>query len=137
MKFDLNCVRQILFKLEEYPFISEDKEGNLVFKELTAEQLSAMLPDENKPCIIYALLKLEEAGYINAISCPGDDTLDLFAITSLTYSGHELIESLRPEPVWKKAASALTSLGCSSLSLLADVASSVLSSAAHSFLSGH
>jgi hypothetical protein len=88
MKRDMDLVREILLKIEEFPF-----DGR--FHDVTVDGHTAGE-------INYHVLLLHEAGFIEAL-----DLSSLSGIcwkpTRLTYSGHEFLDAARSDTVWQKA----------------------------------
>src|ERR1035437_6029864 len=88
MKMDTDLVRQILLKVEEFPF-----DGS--FHDVEIEGRT-----ENE--ISYHVMLLHEAGLIEA--------LDLSTLSGvcwkpqrLTYTGHQFLDAARSDTVWQKA----------------------------------
>lgn len=126
MRLNPDCVRALLLVLEEelqfdealtYPHIS--------FAHITK---NPMLKDYPAADIAYTTLKLMEAGFINAATIPGDDTFDaLYA--SITYEGHQFLESVRKEENWKKTKEVCGKIGSFTLKSIKSVAEGVATAA--------
>lgn len=118
MKLDRDCVRDFLLALESL------EQGQL----LTSDNYQSFPPlaSYERDVIIYTAEKLDEAGFINVKFMPvlgGDKP---FFATSITWYGHQFLDNIRDEGVWKetkKIASKVTSV---SLGILADIAASVM-----------
>lgn len=113
MKLNQDCVRDVLIYLEE----------NLSYDDrMNAADIN--LPDYTMEEILYTIDLLNEAEYIKTIPLKA---LNSFFITSLTMSGHELLDNIRDDTVWKKIKHKIESVTSSvSLPILNSVASSVL-----------
>lgn len=85
-----------------------------------------LLVSYERDVIIYTAERLDEAGFINVKFMPvlgGDKP---FFATSITWYGHQFLDNIRDDGVWKetkKIASKVTSV---SLGILADIAASVM-----------
>lgn len=122
MKLDPNCVRDILILCEDTPFLSED----MTWEPVSLSYFTEHLPQY--PCnqIAYTLYQLDDADYINASVLDGDNQLIDICVHGLTYSGHELIDSIRPAKVWNKIDKTISELSSISLPILQDIGSRFL-----------
>lgn len=68
-------------------------------------------------------MKLSEAGYINCIEIPVKDWVE---ITDITFRGHEFLNTIRDERVFKKASSKLSALASVPLAIFQDVATQTM-----------
>lgn len=115
MKLDYDCVRDVLIYLE----------NNLSYNDsypATDIKLSNYSMEE----ILYTVSLLYDANYIEAIPL---ETFNFksFYIKSLTMSGHELLDNIRDNNVWKKIKDKISKVTSSaSLSILNSVASAFL-----------
>lgn len=137
MKLKPDCVRDVLVALESQHSLSLTPEGAFYNNYVPLADLIKTLPNHNEADVCYAVIKLEEAGYILAAMQWADDVLELCWLEGLTYAGHELLESIRPEPIWRKTLNVLAKVGSFSLPLLEDTAGQLISSSVQSLLSGH
>lgn len=90
MRRDWDLIRDILIAIEELPDTSSRLNANAI-NGYEAEIVS------------YHMSILNEAGLIVA-QCSKAKPLFCFA-TSLTWSGHELLDKIKQQPVWNKAKS--------------------------------
>ena len=98
MKLNPDCMRDILFYLEEHLSISEELE----FKEVSMYDLAQHL-DYPIQEIANTLIILDEADTILSVRNDNDDHIaDLECLNRITYDGYQFIETIRPEPVWAK-----------------------------------
>ena len=134
MTLDLNCIRDTLMVLEKHQFFYEDDCGNVCVETLALDDLHAQLTEYDKAQLYYTLCKLSEAEYIEIFTEYGDDCVELCQITSITYSGHEFLEKIRPVNIWQKSCSVLANVGSFSLSLLNDVCGTALAAAVQKLL---
>lgn len=101
MKLDFDCVREVLLVLEEISVMQD----NHMFKPLTVNDFMVKISDYSENEVLYTLQKLLEADYINAVynydtDLPFNKTR--FFIQDLTYSGHEYLNTIRDNTVWKQ-----------------------------------
>lgn len=118
MKLDHECVRYVLLALE-----SLNRNESL---ETYNYQSIDYLSNFDSDTVTYTIEKLDEAGFINAdiISSLGGD--HSFYATSLTWDGHQLLDNIRDDKVWKETKSVASKVGSASLEILSNIASSVL-----------
>lgn len=118
MKLDRDCVRDFLLALESL--------GS--GQTLTSENYRSipLLASYERDVIIYTAERLDEAGFINVKFMPVVGGDKPFFATSITWYGHQFLDNIRDDGVWKetkKIASKVTSV---SLGILADIAASVM-----------
>lgn len=114
MKLNQDCIRDILIYLEENLSYND----NFLATDIDIDKYTV-------EDILYTISLLNEAGYINATAVNGF-AYNNFFIKSLTMSGHELLNNIRDNSVWKKTKEATSKFASVSLKLLSSVASSVL-----------
>ena len=78
--------------------------------------------------LTYTVDKLHQCGYIEAHAIIADGMMPIFRIYSLTYEGHQFLDNIRDNKVWSKTKSTVSKLASVSISVLADVASSIIKS---------
>ena len=83
MKRDWELVREILLRVEDLP-----KDRDLWVKDFTGKD-----PD----MVIYHVHLLRQAGFLE-----GDRPREKVMPGDLTWEGHEFIDTIRPEPVWRR-----------------------------------
>lgn len=120
MKFVPDCARDIMLAVEGL-------ESN---KTLTIPRLAEMYPDYSEDVLNYHCLKLLEADFIDASQVPvrGQVLPQISKILALTYDGHQALEDIRPQPVWKQAKEAVAAVGSFSMHALAEAAAAIVSS---------
>ena len=122
MKLKYDCVRDILIYCESSIRFGE----NLSWQPLPLGKFCDALPEYSRDDIAYTLLLLEEAGYIEARISEADGGIYGILVYRLTYSGHEFIDVIKSDTVWKKIQSAISSIGSVSLPILQDLGSHYL-----------
>lgn len=121
MKLNLDCIRDILLKCEEQCSLNE----SLCWSELTLSDFETLT--YSKQDIAYTIILLEEAGYIKAFINYYDDAIGYLCITRLTYSGHEFLDSIRPDSIWKKIKHHISTIGNVSLPVIQSLGSDFIS----------
>lgn len=120
MKLNIECIRDLLLTIEE----------ELVLEELldaTDIQDVKRMKKYNQDDITYTALKLKEAGYINFETTYGGDHLfDTIAFTSITWNGHQYLDTIRDNEVWKKTKNIVSTFSSVSATMIENVASNVL-----------
>lgn len=107
MKLNYDCVRELLLTLEEN-LVMDD---SLSYPSLNLKQVCEKMPDFSRADIAYASTKLLEAEYIEANSIESDSKIIKIVYSSITYEGHQYLDSIRDSKLWstvKKNAKALT-----------------------------
>ncbi len=139
MKYNPDCVRKTLLMIEQEVKIEENDRGFFDEQHLWLPRLFELLANEfGKPDILYSLLKLEEAGYIetNFYDAPENIDPQNSEITAITFKGHEFLENIREDRNWARVKEAGRKAGSLALSLLSDVAKSLVIEIAKAALLG-
>jgi hypothetical protein len=96
MKRDWDVIREILQKVEDL---------------MTNETITSFDYDNTRTDVItYHIKLLYQAGLIEAVDCSSMDG-DEFIVNGLTWEGHEFLESIRSESIWKKTKSKIIEKG--------------------------
>lgn len=123
MELNKDCVRDILLKCEELLQMNDDGTMNT----LQSGDLKEVLPDYDLSVIKYSVLKMDEADLINARIISFDDSIvGEFLIFDITYFGHEFIEQIKDDNNWKKVKDVAKKVGSSSIDILLQIATGVL-----------
>jgi len=89
VKRNIDLIRELLF-------ITEKSHRSVAVWTIKIKGISAETID-------YHAYLLQDGGYIKAdIEQLEDDTFDTVLIHSLTWSGHELLDSIRKDQIWEK-----------------------------------
>jgi len=118
MKLNHDCVRDVLLFVEE----------NLPYGHYV--DFSAIeIPDYSREDLLYTADKLIEADYLNGKkeNYLGSHT-PAIRVTSMTWSGHQFLDNIRDDSVWKSTKKVLSKFSSVSLSLMGNVASQVITS---------
>ena len=122
MKLKPGCVRDVLLTIESCEFDER----------IFVDDISQRLPDYSYEDIWYTCLKLEEAGYLDAIKASGTLSSSMpviVEINSMTFAGHEFLNSIRGVTVWDRVKDAGKVVGVSSVKLLGEIAHEVAKTA--------
>ena len=131
MKLNPDCMRDILFYLEEHLSISEELEFEEISMYALAQHLDYPIQE-----LADTLVILTEAGYIISIRNDNDDRIADLDVYRITYDGYQFIETIRPEPVWAKVKSTGKHIGSFSIDVITRVATTVLTSMINGYLTG-
>lgn len=119
MKLNHDCVRDVLLYLEDnLSYGNFVHSSDLKIKSYSHEE------------ILYCIDKLFEAGFLNC-----DRQTDLssvfpwFLIKSISYDGHSFLDNIRDNNVWRKTKNITKSFTSTSINLLSNIASQVISNA--------
>lgn len=126
MKLDKDCIRLVLLYIEEHCIYETNKFGNKSMHNINLHEIMQSkdllnTPEDN---IRYTIVKLLEGRYIEGKLIPQNSgvNFDIMQISQLTLRGHDLLDNIRPEPVWYKTKSALHKVGDFSLGIMSQVA---------------
>ncbi|MDT3722920.1 DUF2513 domain-containing protein [Pseudomonas oryzihabitans] len=111
MRRDMDLIRQLMLKLEE---VNDEPSAILHFEfdELSIEGFTTNQVE-------YHLDLLVESGLIDQ---GGHGFLDGFMFRRLTWEGHDFVDSVRDDEVWRKTRQGATAAGGFTLDLLKDLA---------------
>ena len=114
MKLDYECVRGILLTVESL-------EHNQMLTNSNYAQFS-LLKDYSYETICYAVARLNVAGFF-----PKGNVIEvingiLMRIDALTWEGHQYLDCIRDENIWKKAQKKVYGVGGAPLKILGEVA---------------
>ena len=124
MKLKPECVRAVLLTLEEKLVITDD----LRSEPINIFIFLGMVTDFQKPDVLYTVQKLNEGGYISASFQYANDEIYYGAIDSITYQGHQFLESVRNEDTWHKILDIFKGTGSFTLDNAMDIAKEITKS---------
>ncbi|MGD6773381.1 DUF2513 domain-containing protein [Staphylococcus simulans] len=119
MKLDHDCIRDILLTIEEMDYTITGLTKN-VFEEQNRIQKYESIQ------VLYTLKRLNDAGFINVMFAKGEAFYHFYNVHSLTYSGHQLLDDIRDDKVWKETKDKASKLSSVSIPVLQQIASSVV-----------
>lgn len=117
MKLNHDCVRAVLLFIEE----------NVTYGTYV-DFSEAIVDNFSREDIIYSADKLLEAGFIDGskISAIGRSVPGI-RITTITWSGHQFLDSIRDNTIWKHTKSIIKDFSSVSLNTILNVSTQVLS----------
>ena len=126
MKLNKECIRDMLLYIEEHCVFEDNPIVGRRIHEVSWDEITEALElskysDDDKH---YTIQKLFEGHYIEGDVIPPNcyHSFDVAHIRELTLRGHDLIDNMRPEPVWTKTKNILTKVGDLSLDIMSTVA---------------
>ena len=116
MKLNPDCMRDILLHMENAPYLAD----------ISSEELHTSLTDYSHDEIDYTILKMKEAGLVNADI--QKNILGELHITlqDITYNGHQFLANIHSDNVWNKTKDVLSKIGTTSVSSITFVANQVV-----------
>lgn len=115
MKLNNECIRDLLFYLEE----------NLKYHQrlyVHDIKLKSYSPDE----LLYTVERLKEANFLNCFGGIYSKYNLPLSIDSITYQGHQFLDSIRDEHVWNSAKSKIKTVTSVTLPILQELCSTYL-----------
>lgn len=130
MQLNLDCIRGVLLAVEKLQIIESNYTGGFSTRKVSSKALFDELADAFlQEDIVYTVRLLEDGGYIKADIHQSGHTIPSFYIESMTYKGHEYLEQIKNDTVWSKTKRISSSVGCSALETVLDIAKTVISTA--------
>lgn len=117
MKLSHDCVRDVLLCIEE----------NLSYG-CSINFSTVKLKDYSQDDLLYTADKLLEAGLLNGSRLDYSGGFSDIRITSITWAGHQFLDNIRDDGVWKNTKSVLSKFSSASLSLIGNIASQIITS---------
>ena len=117
MKLNSDCIRDILLLMEKADY------EEVVY----ADTLFNSLQNYDKNTISYSVKKMVEAGLITAAIVNGDDRSEIEFLDDITYYGHEFLNNVRSDTIWKNVKEIGTKIEVNSINALTQIATGVIS----------
>ena len=121
MKLEPDIVRSLLLALEDKLRLNNELEYPRAF--ITDICSSVFLSGYSLPQIAYTALKLKEAGYIDAYIESSDGCIGSVCFSSITFTGHQFLESVRNQANWNKTKEIACQAGNFTLKVLESISS--------------
>lgn len=123
MELNKDCVRDVLLSCEELLKMDEDGYMN----SLSHEELEQVLPNYKTEDIIYTVVKLKEAGFLDVkvTRASGNILVDV-RVYDITFNGHEFLNDIRDDDNWKKVKDISKAVGAFSINMIAQIAIGVI-----------
>ena len=96
---------------------------NLSWKPLLLSDFCLALPKYLREDIAYTLYLLSEADYIETHIVEIDGGICEINVYRLTYTGHEFVDTIKSDTIWKKIQKALSSVSSASLPVIQSLGS--------------
>lgn len=116
MKLNQDCIRDLLLYLEE----------NLNYN-VRISVTNLNLNNYSFDDLFYTTEKLIEAGFINCSTFNSIGSHD-YIFKSITYLGHQYLDTIRDDGIWKETKKKLSKVTSASLPIVQEVASAILKS---------
>ena len=128
MKLNSDCVRDTLIYIEENIQMNEYNR----IKEISLLSITKGLIDKyEENDITYTVFQLMDANFIKGnINTPGRNNKVVANIYDITWAGHDLLNSIRPQPVWNAVKQNAANLGIKSIRGLASLAGNIVNAVA-------
>jgi hypothetical protein len=117
MKLNPDCMRDILLVMEDAGYLEE----------LSPSTVYEALPDYAEDEINYSIIKLKEAGFIDAIIREYNNGLAILRLDDITYTGHQFLADVRSDNVWNDIKEVSKKVGSNSISAISQIATGVIS----------
>ncbi|MCL0330663.1 YjcQ family protein [Apilactobacillus xinyiensis] len=127
MKLNYDCVRDTLICIETNLKVGKGLLPNELIKKIQSKY------DYSEDDIVYTLSKLREGNYIIGgikfkFNAYGNSIKIISAVSDITFKGHEYLNTIRDNKVWKKTKSVAKSFKGVPLSVMGSLAEKVLTS---------
>lgn len=117
MKLNPDCMRDILLRMEDASYLEELSPGTIY----------NALPNYTRDDIDYSIIKLKEAGFIDAIIKEYDSGIIILRLDDITYNGHQFLADVRSDNVWHSVKEVSKKVGSNSLNAISQIATGVIS----------
>jgi hypothetical protein len=124
MKLNPECIRDILLYLEEHLIITNELEMKSIPIQKIQQDLDHYLIGE----IANTLLVLTEGNFILSSYKYASNNIYILHVYRITYSGYQLIETIRPKKVWDKVKSILLPIGSFSIDTILQIGTEIIKS---------
>ena len=115
MKLNKDCIRDLLIYLEDnLSYTHRISTGSLSLKDYTRDEL------------VYTVERLSEAGFINVSKICDEPCTPTYFILSLTYNGHQFLDTIRDNSIWKNTKTVASQLASVSLPIIQEIAISFI-----------
>ena len=128
MKLNHDCIRDVMIYIEENCIYEDDDRGNRsihsrVFYEITHDKkLSSRYTEDER----YVVAQLYFEDMVIATMTPETLNFRQVEVDSLSFKGHEFLDNIKDDTVWKKAKKFVGEhLTSTSFSIIANVASKI------------
>lgn len=135
MKLNFDCIRAAMLSLENLLTIQHDQQGNLYMESVNLRTLYADLPKFSKEDIYYAVVNLDQAGYIEFNGQYADGGLLLYGeVLDINFAGHEFLGQIRDKKQWAAVKAGLSKVRDYSLSAISTIAEGITKAAIDKYI---
>ena len=127
MKLNLNCIRDTMLTIEALHRVFLNNEGKIEKGSLSLSELYGALPQHSKEDIFYSVYNLDQAGYLSVSIQWLGTCVNNCVINHMTYEGHEFLEKIRPDTIWRETKSILSKFGNFGLQTVSKIAEGITS----------
>ena len=120
MRLNPDCIRDILFEIEEFA-----EYGQFYVYNPSSLPDGSFLKDYDSATVMYHVRQCSQSGYLHNVNWTH---FEYVAIEDLTPSGHHFLADIRSDSVWGHVKEISKNIGSNSLSILAQIATGVLTS---------
>ncbi len=114
MKLNQDCIRDLLLYLEDNLSYKNDININsLKLNNYTEEEL------------VYTTERLMEANFLSCLTAKGFD-IPVIIARNITYNGHEFLDNIRDDKVWKETKSIASTVASTSIQIISNIAAQVI-----------
>jgi hypothetical protein len=118
MKRDMDMVRNLMLRIEAQPSLEADSPVSRVYS-LNTRDAPLRVSDEDPANLHYHMRLLGDAGYLDLTPTQFEGS---FNFRALSWKGHEFLDSVRDDEVWRKTKQGALAAGGFTFELLADLA---------------
>lgn len=123
MRLDFDIAKDVLLFLEEYLVLDSSSVDAMHDIDFAESQICKHFNDKYlEEDVRYAIIKLAEADYIDA------KDVGWIKVTAITYRGHEFLDTIRDQTIYKKGKDAMVKTGVNSLEMLMTICSEIAKS---------
>lgn len=124
MELNKDCVRHLLL------YIEKQELGNHIYNHQLENDFAPEFGYSDDE-VEYATRKLKEAGFVKANGSFSDGRWIEYGIGEMTWEGHQFLDNIRDDKVWKTIKNATSKLTDVSISLMSKIGWSVIKSYIH------
>ena len=117
MKLNPDCMCDVLIVMENAGYLEE----------LSPTAVYESLPAYSEDEINYSIIKLKEAGFIDAIIKEYNSGVAILRLDDITYSGHQFLANVRSDNIWNDVKQVSKKVGSNSISAISQIATGVIS----------
>ncbi|PTF68116.1 DUF2513 domain-containing protein [Staphylococcus chromogenes] len=119
MKLDHECIRDILLTIEDMDYTL----SGLPKEEF---EIQPRIQKYESKQVLYTLKRLDDAGFIECAFSKGEAFFHFYMVHTITYQGHQILDDIRDDKVWKLTKEKASKLASVSLPILQQIAASIV-----------